>query len=212
MRPQPPTPLCDIALAAAVAHEVRRVLTPASGYAQLAIEAGGLGAEADRALRALLAACQDAQDVLEALTSTSGSESVADVADIVSQVAGIKTAIPPHCLAAISGSKLRIVIENLVRNARRAQDGGDVQVTCRSTGNSVRISVDDSGVGMSPDQLAAAVQPFVSFSASTGMGLAICRHIVEAAGGSIRIASSLGRGTSVTIDLPAATPSARKAA
>jgi signal transduction histidine kinase len=198
--------LGEIGLAAAVAHEVRRLLTPARGYAELALESEGLTPHARKALLSLLHAASETESVLGALTVPRADTSNAAVGDVVSTMDGVDVAISPYCDVQVSPARLGIIIQNLVQNGRRAQrDSGNITVRAhRSTGNTVLIQVEDNGVGMTSEQAAAATQPFVSFNASSGMGLAICRYLVEEAGGTLRIASKAGHGTCVSVELPAA--------
>ena len=103
----------------------------------------------------------------------------------------------------MSAAALEVVLANLVNNARRASAGeATISLQVCSTGNTVTLEVQDQGVGMSEAQRRRSLQPFVSNSASSGMGLAICRYLVERAGGSIAIASRPGAGTKVTVELP----------
>ena len=100
------------------------------------------------------------------------------------------------------------VVINLVSNAvKYNRPGGDVTVgwELRPDGN-VRLVVQDTGVGISSPLLARLFQPFERLDASpniegTGLGLALCRRLVEAMGGSIGVDSEPGRGSSFWVDL-----------
>lgn len=73
-------------------------------------------------------------------------------------------------------------------------------------GECVQIQVIDDGAGISEDQLARVFEPFFTTKGpdrGTGLGLAICKFIVEQVGGTIGIESSVARGTTVTVSLPA---------
>ena len=73
----------------------------------------------------------------------------------------------------------------------------------------VRLAVVDNGAGIAPDQLPHVFEPFVytdpmtEAGASHGLGLPICKKLVEAHNGRIVIESTLGVGTAVRVDLPA---------
>jgi signal transduction histidine kinase len=101
------------------------------------------------------------------------------------------------------------VLVNLVENALQAMpEGGRLEVSAHSvSGNGrpgVRISVRDSGVGIPPDILSRIFEPYFSTkSGGTGLGLAIARRAVEEHGGLIDIQSRPGKGTLVTLFLPA---------
>ena len=71
----------------------------------------------------------------------------------------------------------------------------------------VQIQVIDQGDGIPEELLAKVFQPFLTTKGpdrGTGLGLAICKYIVEQVGGVIGIESAVGRGTTVTVSLPAA--------
>jgi signal transduction histidine kinase len=67
----------------------------------------------------------------------------------------------------------------------------------------VVISVEDRGVGLSPEQKARMFDPYFTTKRSgTGLGLAIARNIIEALGGSISVESEEGRGTMLRLEIP----------
>ncbi len=107
-----------------------------------------------------------------------------------------------------SPSQLAQVLTNLVSNAGDAyQDGGvvDLMISTEGLSNQVRLVVQDQGCGMSADVLDHAAEPFFTTKAAgrgTGLGLASVDRIVREAGGELKIQSSEGRGTTVTILLP----------
>lgn len=203
--------LSELGLAAAVAHEFRRLLTPAKAYAELALSSSPLSSEASQAVLAILRTTQACEDVLEALVASGGGtdQSSAVVDEVVHRASceNLYVDVPAGLRVAMSPTRLLIVLSNLIANGLRACDSEKsvtISAEHRSTGNTVQIHVSDRGIGMSPDQLRIASKPFVSFAAGSGIGLAICRHLVEEAGGSMWIASTQGRGTCVTVELPAA--------
>jgi PAS domain S-box-containing protein len=100
--------------------------------------------------------------------------------------------------------KLRQVIWNLVSNALDAQ-GSRVALRARRAEGGVEVRVADDGAGMTPDVLARLFEPFRTTKArGTGLGLTISKAIIEKHGGSIRIESAPGEGTSVSFTLPGA--------
>ncbi|MEK6800046.1 MAG: protoglobin domain-containing protein [Planctomycetota bacterium] len=116
-----------------------------------------------------------------------------------------------ECEAAVNSGQivgddgqLEHLVINLILNAAQAsRDGGVVQVKVDGAKEWVRLLVRDDGVGMAKDVRERAFEPFFTTkSKGTGLGLSICRRIVDAHGGSIRLDSELGRGTTVTVDLP----------
>ena len=102
---------------------------------------------------------------------------------------------------------LRQVFENLVRNAREAMEESEeaprLWVSVARTGASAEVRVTDNGPGIAPENLQSIFQPFVSTKGKgMGLGLAICREIVEGHGGRLDVESILGRGTTFTVTLP----------
>jgi signal transduction histidine kinase len=100
---------------------------------------------------------------------------------------------------------------NVIENALHAmRGGGTLTVRTRHEDQAVEIAVYDTGVGMDADALEHLFEPYFSTKATgTGLGLTIAKRNVELNGGAIAVESAKGRGTRVTITLPA--PSERPA-
>ena len=113
--------------------------------------------------------------------------------------------------ATIDRNRILQVLGNLVVNAFHHGDG-DVSLACASTSETIVIDVIDEGPGVAPEHVSELFLPFARFSSrsdSTGLGLAICRTIVEAHGGSIDYDRIEGERTRFRVRLPAvAGPSA----
>jgi signal transduction histidine kinase len=85
-------------------------------------------------------------------------------------------------------------------------EGGTLSVRLWREGDFVKISIRDTGVGIIPDELPNIFKPFYTTkSAGSGLGLAICKKIVDEHGGQIEVESTVGKGTTFTITLPAPT-------
>ena len=99
--------------------------------------------------------------------------------------------------------QIPIVFRNLLRNARDAMpDGGEIAVHTEVKENRLLIHVDDSGVGIPPEQLERILEPLYSTKArGMGLGLAICKAILEKNGASLHIESHPGTGSRFTVDL-----------
>ena len=101
---------------------------------------------------------------------------------------------------------LRQAVDNLVRNAREAmagQEGARLAVSVERDGGQAVVRIADNGPGIAPDRLERIFQPFVSTKGKgMGLGLAICREIVEAHGGRLEVDSVPGQGTTFTLRLP----------
>jgi signal transduction histidine kinase len=101
---------------------------------------------------------------------------------------------------------LRQAIENLIRNALEAMSGQPdarlVLAVAKAEGGAL-LTVSDNGPGIPPERLQEIFQPFVSTKGTgMGLGLAICREIVEGHGGRIDVRSEPGEGTAFRIFLP----------
>mgnify|MGYP001178247365 CR=1 FL=1 len=110
----------------------------------------------------------------------------------------------PQVLA--DDSDLRMLVLNLVQNAHHAMpQGGALTVRTRAAGDAVLIEVIDQGCGIPGDLQERIFDPFYSHRADgeggTGLGLTICKSIVERYGGSIEVASQPGQGTTFRVRL-----------
>ena len=115
----------------------------------------------------------------------------------------------------VDPGELELVILNLALNARDAMPtGGTIEITACNcpalaehdlAGDFVRLDIADSGRGMTPDILAHAFEPFFTtkeVGSGSGLGLAQAHGFAKASGGAVCIASTPGRGTSVSLFLP----------
>ena len=102
-------------------------------------------------------------------------------------------------------TQLKQIFWNLARNAIQAMpEGGSLRVALELVPiNRVRITFEDTGTGMSPEQVEQLFEPFSnSASGGTGLGLSIVYQIVRDHNGSINVRSHEGEGTVITIELP----------
>lgn len=105
--------------------------------------------------------------------------------------------------------RLRQILLNLLSNAIKFTRRGHVLIDLEHTHEGYRLSVSDTGIGMSPQQLTQLFQPFTQADSSTtrefggtGLGLSITRRLVEMMQGRIDVASTPGEGTCFTLYLP----------
>lgn len=106
-----------------------------------------------------------------------------------------------------AASQLNQVLLNLITNAVHAidHDDGKLLIKTEADDDWLRISIQDNGRGITPDQLSRIFEPFYTTKPAgqgTGLGLSISRQIVQAHGGDIRVASTPGRGTRMVVSLP----------
>ena len=110
----------------------------------------------------------------------------------------------------ISASRLSQVVINLLTNAAESFSAADptinrVELSVRRCGNCALVTVRDNGPGIDAATLDRVFEPFFTTkpAVGTGLGLSISRQLVDAAGGNVHISSEPGRGTTVTVRLPA---------
>lgn len=113
--------------------------------------------------------------------------------------------LPP---APLDRAQMFQVLENLIRNAIQAMpEGGRVRICTRREGAHCVVLVSDSGPGIPPEMQATVFEPLVTTkSTGTGLGLALCKRIVDAHGGRISVHSQPGEGATFRIDLPLEAP------
>jgi PAS domain S-box-containing protein len=105
-----------------------------------------------------------------------------------------------------SASELREVFVNLIVNAVDAMpQGGCLAISCARRDDRLRLLFADTGTGMPEDVREKIFEPFFSTKGAhgTGLGLSVSHSIIERHGGTIRVESDPGRGTTFTIELPA---------
>jgi two-component system phosphate regulon sensor histidine kinase PhoR len=111
---------------------------------------------------------------------------------------------------AVDSSRLQQVLVNLIHNAIKfTSPGGRIEVSAHAEEKFVIFSVQDSGIGIPPDDLARIFERFYKAdrartSGGTGLGLSICRHLVEAHGGKIWAESRPGEGSTFFFSIPIA--------
>jgi PAS domain S-box-containing protein len=100
--------------------------------------------------------------------------------------------------------KAKRVFANIIKNAVDAMsDGGKMTITSRMLEDNCEIALKDTGKGMTPEILDKIWSPlFTTKTKGVGLGLAICKRIIEAHGGSIRVESIVGEGTTFTVVVP----------
>jgi len=122
----------------------------------------------------------------------------------------VKKEIPPGLPSiVVDRRQLQEVLFNLIRNAGQAiKPPGSIAVRAHLTdGGHVRIEIEDTGSGISPDKLGKIYDPFFTTKEpgkGTGLGLFIVRQIVERNKGRISVESAVGKGTTFFLDFPAA--------
>ena len=106
-------------------------------------------------------------------------------------------------------TRVRQILYNLISNALKFTDQGEIRVTAVRRGAMLEIEVADTGVGISPENLVRLFQKFDQLDSSTtrrfggtGLGLAICHELAQLMGGDIAVESELGKGSRFVLRLP----------
>jgi PAS domain S-box-containing protein len=122
----------------------------------------------------------------------------------------VRTHVSPE-VGEITGDQRRTeqILLNLLGNAVKFTDQGEVVVQCWRDDGWIVISVRDTGIGIDPKHHRSIFEPFRQADTGlarkregTGLGLSICKRLVELLGGSIAVESALGQGSTFTIQLP----------
>jgi len=116
---------------------------------------------------------------------------------------------PAAALVRSDALKLRQILLNLLSNAAKFTETGEIVLTIDRVDDGIRIQVEDTGVGIPPDQLEHIFEKFRQVDGSstrkvggTGLGLAIVKELGRLLGGNVEVASVLGRGSTFTLRLP----------
>jgi two-component system sporulation sensor kinase B len=205
-------------LAASIAHEVRNPLTVVKGFLQL-MEKDEQGKRKEYfsiALSEMKRAEEIINDYLNFAKPQFGSTSLLEVNQVVKEIISILTpyALKENVELTIENAKelnvyadrnqIKQVLINLIKNAIEATSkNGKVNVVIKEDRTVVKITISDTGKGMSADQLSNIGTLFYSTKETgTGLGTMVSFRIVEEMGGTLRFESKLNVGTKVTIILP----------
>ncbi|MFG6432955.1 response regulator [Roseateles sp. LYH14W] len=220
---------------AGMSHELRTPLNAVLGYAQLLTLEGGLSPRQARGLdtiqqsgQHLLALINDILDLARIEAGrTDLNPAPVNLPCLLQAVVNLMrvkadekrlafdfdagAGLPEAALA--DERRLRQVLLNLLGNAFKFTDAGTVtlRASAEAQGQAqvlLRLDVEDTGVGMRPDDLARIFKPFEQVgdvqrrSGGTGLGLAITRALVIDMGGQVHVSSEFGRGSSFRVELP----------
>ena len=120
--------------------------------------------------------------------------------------------VHPELFFHADGDRVEQVVLNLLSNAVKfTPAGGTVRIAVSADANEICFSVEDTGVGIPPDKLEAVFEAFYQVEGTqnrsyggTGLGLAISRQLARAMGGELAVVSTIGKGSTFTLELPRA--------
>jgi two-component system NtrC family sensor kinase len=211
---------------AGVAHELNNPLAAVMGFSEI-LRDTGIDSPYGRQLELIYKAAQRCHKIVQSLLSfarrhqperkpVSINELVESVLDIVAyplRTGNIEvvTALDknlPQIMA--DGHQIQQVMLNIINNARQAieanQSGGKIRISSSATERSVRITIQDSGPGISSENLRRIFDPFFTtkeVGKGTGLGLSLCYGIIKEHGGNIYAESPPDGGAAFIIELPA---------
>jgi signal transduction histidine kinase len=217
-------------LVSTTTHEFNNVLTTIINYAKLGMRHKD-ELTRDKALKKILAAANRAEKITNGvlgLARNRGHERTAtDLAELVEGSLVlleremekyrilVELQIEPAPPALVCGNEIQQVLLNLLTNSRQAMTRGGrivIRIAPDAAAGTVDLMVRDSGSGIPADVLPRIFDryfttkqgPDSSGKGGTGVGLAMCREIIESHQGKIRVESTVGVGTAITLKLPVA--------
>ena len=225
-------------LVSTTTHEFNNVLTTILNYAKLGLRHKD-DATRDKALDKILGAALRAEKitngVLGMARNRSADRAPTDLAKLVEQSlvlleremhkyrVAIEVEAQPSPPALVCGNEIQQVLMNLLTNARQAMPRGGrimIRIAPDAAAGTVDLTVRDTGSGIPADRLPRIFDRFYttkqgpdeSGKGGTGVGLSMCRDIIEQHQGKIRVESTVGAGTAFTLKLPVATPQPQSSA
>ena len=215
------------ALASGVAHEFNNILTAIINYAKLSLRPQCSDADRTQALEKILKSGQRAAQIIKSMLGYARNTSQRQDTDLVALIEDMLLLAEkdlskhniqvekryhgrPH--APVVPAQIEQVLLNLIINARQSMPrGGRLRIDVRENlrTHMAEMAVADTGVGIPPEGLRLIFEPFYTTKepdehghGGTGLGLSVCRQIIDQHQGRIRVESLVGKGSTFTIKLP----------
>ena len=215
-------------LASSVAHEFNNILTTIINYAKLGLKPDGTEAGRLQALEKILKGSQRAATIISSMLGFARNQhTVRELIDLVALVEEVlvltEKDLSKHQVqvekkfhgrpkAPVVRGQIEQILINLIINARQAMPrGGRLTLEVRENQQTkmAEIKICDTGVGIPPEQLRLIFEAFYSTKepddnghGGSGLGLSVCRQIIEQHHGRIRVESIVGKGSKFTVKLP----------
>jgi signal transduction histidine kinase len=215
-------------LASSVAHEFNNILTTIMNYAKLGMKPDCSDASKQQAFEKILKGSQRAATVISSMLGFARNGSMqrerTDLVALVEEVLvltekdlskhqiKIEKRFQGRPFAPVVRGQIEQILLNLIINARQSMSRGgrltlDIRVNAKS--QMAEIAICDTGVGIPPEQLRLIFEPFYTTKkpddqghGGSGLGLSVCRQIIEQHHGRIRVESMIGKGSKFTVKLP----------
>ncbi|MBM3993267.1 MAG: sensor histidine kinase [Planctomycetes bacterium] len=219
-------------LASSVAHEFNNILTTIINYAKLGMRAEANEASKLQAFEKILKGSQRAAVIISSMLgfarNASTQRTMVELVPLIEEVLVLadkdlskhQIRIEKHYhsqpKAPIVRGQIEQIFLNLIINARQAMPkGGRLTIDVRENAKThmAEVAICDTGVGIPPDQLRLIFEPFYTTKkpdehghGGSGLGLSVCRQIIEQHHGRIRVESVSGKGSKFTVKLPLEVP------
>lgn len=214
-------------LASSVAHEFNNILTTILNYAKMGLR-GQDPAVQTQAFERIIRGGQRAATIVNSMLGFARNNTTqreqTDLIKLVEDVliltdkdlskhrVQVEKRFHGRPTALVVAGQIEQILVNLIINARQAMpNGGRLKIEVRELpdGETSEIKISDTGVGIAPENLRQIFEPFFTTKrpdeygrGGTGLGLSVCRQIIEQHHGRIRVESVLGKGSTFTIKLP----------
>jgi signal transduction histidine kinase len=218
-------------LASSVAHEFNNILTTIINYAKMGQRSGNPASQA-QAFEKILRGGQRAAGIVGSMLGYARNHSSVrvetDIVALVEEVllltekdlsknqVRVETRFRGRPTVTVVPGQIEQILVNLVLNARQAMGSGGrltVEAGENPAGDTVEVAVADTGCGIPPENLRLIFEPFFTTKqpdehgrGGTGLGLSVCRQIIEQHHGRIRVESVVGRGSKFLVKLPKRVP------
>jgi signal transduction histidine kinase len=212
-------------LASSVAHEFNNILTTIINYAKLGLR-GQDAIAREQAFERILRGGQRAATIVNSMLGFARNNSTqrepTDFVNLVEEVlvltekdlskhrVQVDKRFHGRPVATVVPGQIEQILVNLVLNARQAMpNGGRLKIEVCEAGDVVEVRIADTGVGIAPENMRQIFEPFFTTKhpdeygrGGTGLGLSVCRQIIEQHQGRIRVESVVGKGSTFTVKLP----------
>jgi signal transduction histidine kinase len=215
-------------LASSVAHEFNNILTTIINYAKMGMRPTCDEASRVQALEKILKGSQRAATIISSMLGFARNHTtqrdLTNLVELVEEVlvltekdlskhqVQIEKKYYAQPVVPVVRGQIEQILLNLIINARQAMPrGGRLRIEVRENkaAQMAEVKICDSGVGIPPEQLRLIFEPFYTTKepddqghGGSGLGLSVCRQIIEQHQGRIRVESLMGKGSKFTVKLP----------